>query len=86
MHICIDVCGGEWDSLHLLLWLGQDERGFLEVDPFEHVGGFERDRNIAHVPCKFLDRFHDVACGVDEQGRYLGNIWHVIHTRTVESA
>ena len=60
-HLCVDVRGGERNSLHLLLWLGQDEGGVPEVDSSEHVGGLECHRHAAHVPGEFLDRLHDVA-------------------------
>ena len=56
------------------------------MDSPQHVGCPERDRYHPDVLGEFVDRFHDVTAGVDEQGRYLGNIWHVIHTALVESS
>jgi hypothetical protein len=62
-YLCADVCGGEWNPLHLLLWLGQDEGRVLEVDSPEHVGGPQYHRDLTHVPGEFMDRFHDVTGG-----------------------
>ncbi len=62
MHIYALMFVAESGTLvHLLLWLGQDDDRVSQVDPLEYVRGFERDRYIAHVPGKFLDRLHDVA-------------------------